>query len=192
MALIHNHIHYKRRRDLEAPGLLTVWIQTKYPGRKPLMIQAIYRQHQRLGIEGSKSLTSQQGRWDRLLTKWEEAATEGHAIIAMGDINLNSLSWNTPESLKSPQDKMQNKMSQMLKERILDKGFHLVGNGPTRAPDNPESRPAALDLMFTNRREKIESHKVGITSFSDHLIQITRKISKTTPNILKPYMKGTQ
>ena len=73
----------------------------------------------------------------------------------MGDVNLNSLSWNKPEHLKSPQDRIQSKMSTMLKERILDKGFALVGSQQTRTPDNPDSRPAALDLIFTNRLEKI-------------------------------------
>ena len=50
--LINNQIHYKRRKDLESPGISSVWIQLSHPGRKPVLVQAVYRQHQRLGREG--------------------------------------------------------------------------------------------------------------------------------------------
>ena len=174
--LISKHLHYKRRRDLEYPGLSTVWIQLKYPGRKPVLIQGLYRQHQRLGKEGSKSMTSQKQRWDRLLTQWETATKEGNEIISMGDYNINSLSWDLPEAQKSPQDRAQTKLAEMLKERILNQGYTLVGNKPTRSPDNTSSRPAALDLMITNRIYKVENFQVGISSFSDHHVQsLTRR-----------------
>ena len=47
--LIHKSLQYKRRRDLESMGTSTVWVQFSYPGRKSLLLQAIYRQFQRLG-----------------------------------------------------------------------------------------------------------------------------------------------
>ena len=122
--LIHNQLHYKRRKDLESPGISSVWIQLCHPGRKPVLIQALYRQHQRLGREGSKSILHQQKRWDRILTKWEEAAALGLEIITMGDVNLNSLSWNLPDEQKSPQDRLQSKMSNMLQERSTRQRIH--------------------------------------------------------------------
>ena len=131
-----------------------------------------------MGREGSKSIINQQKRWDRILTKWEEAAALGLEIITMGDVNLNSLSWNLPEEQKSPQDRLQSKMSNMLQERILDKGFTLVGSQPTRAPDRPDSRLAALDLIFTNRIDRVESFEIGLLSFSDHLIQSLARRTK--------------
>ena len=158
--LIHHNIHYKRRRDLEEPGLSTIWIKLSFPGRKPVLVQGLYRQHQRLGQEGTKSITRQQNRWDRILSKWETAAKENIEIITMGDMNVNSLSWDLPDNQKTSQDKAQSKMSDMLRERILSRGFVLLGNQPTRIPDNPQSRPAALDLMITNRLEKIENYQV--------------------------------
>ena len=85
------------------------------------------------------------------MLKWEKAAEEGVEIITMGDLNLNSLAFNLPENQKTGQDRSQSKMAEMLKDRILNKGFSLVGLQPTRTKDNPLSRPAALDLMITNR-----------------------------------------
>ena len=44
--LIHNSIHYVSCRDLESMGTSTIWVQLKYPGCKPVLIQALYRQFQ--------------------------------------------------------------------------------------------------------------------------------------------------
>ena len=174
--LMDRQLHYKRRRDLESPGLSTVWVQLSYPGRHPVLIQGLYRQHQRLGREGSKSIASQKARWDKILTKWELAAQEKCEIISMGDFNINSLAWDLPESQKASQDKVQAGMAEMFKQRILNKGFTLIGNQPTRTPDNPTSRPPALDLIVTNRLDKVESFHVGIPCFSDHHLQsLTRR-----------------
>ena len=80
---------------------------------------------------------------------------------------------------KIGQDKTQAKMTRMLKDKILNRGFILIGNQPTRTNDRPDSRPAALDLIVTNRKDKVESFKIGLTSFSDHLVQtLTRRTKK--------------
>ena len=99
--LIHKNLHYKRRRDLERPGLSTVWIQLRYPGRKPVFIQALYRQHQRLDREGSKAISSQQKRWGQILDIWEQVSKENVEIITMADFNLNGLSFEIPEDKKN-------------------------------------------------------------------------------------------
>ena len=41
--LIHKDIKYKRRKDLETMGISSVWIELSHPGRKPLLVQALYR-----------------------------------------------------------------------------------------------------------------------------------------------------
>ena len=71
--LISNYIHYKRRNDLEAQGLSTIWVQLSYPGRRPILIQGIYRQFRRLGIKDSHTLKAQKQRWTRILDKWQIA-----------------------------------------------------------------------------------------------------------------------
>ena len=54
--LINKNIHYKRRNDLETKGTSTLWIQLSHPGRKPILVQGVYRQFQRLGRDNSDSI----------------------------------------------------------------------------------------------------------------------------------------
>ena len=56
--LVHKSIHFKRMRELESIGTSTVWLKLNYPGNKPILVQAIYRQFQRLGHSGSETPTS--------------------------------------------------------------------------------------------------------------------------------------
>ena len=98
--LLHKDIQYKCRSDLEAQGLSTIWVQLNYPGHRPILVQAIYRQFCRLGHSGSHTITQQKKRWTRIIDKWE-IANKGMGIITMGDCNLNRNSWN---ELPSEQD----------------------------------------------------------------------------------------
>ena len=173
--LIHEKIHYNRRCDLETQGTLTVWIQLSYPGCKPVLIQAIYRQFQRLGVIDSDSIKSQKTRWDKVLEKWERAITEELEIITLGDLNLNMLRWETPISQKTSYERAQTPMVEALVDRILQKGFKIFNSQPTRTKDNHESKPACLDLIITNRTEKVINYQSGLSSFSDHTLQIVNR-----------------
>ena len=178
--LIHHNIHYKRRRDLESTGTSTVWLQLSYPGKKPVLFQAVYRQFQRLGRKGSIAPTQQHHRWNMILTKWEKAIEEGRELITMGDINLNCLRWNLPPHQNNSYDLLKKPMIEALQSRILDRGFHILSDKPTKIKDNPEAAPSCLDLMITNQVEKIASHQAGIPTFSDHSLQM---ITRTTRQI---------
>ena len=63
--LIEKSMRYKRRKDLENHGTSTIWIQINKQGAKPLLIQAIYRQFQRLNIVNTKSIYHQKQRWEK-------------------------------------------------------------------------------------------------------------------------------
>ena len=169
--LIFKDLHYQRRRDLETTGISTIWLQFNYPGRKALLFQAMYRQFQRLGVPGSLTPSAQHRRWTLIIDKWEQAIKEEREIITMGDMNLNYLRWETPTHLKNSYDRMKDPMIKLLKEKILDKGFTILSNVPTKLNDNNQEKPSCLDLMITNRVEKITSYQAGITSFSDHTLQ---------------------
>ena len=94
--LIHKSIHYKRLRQYESTGTSTVWLKLNHPGKKTVMVQAIYRQFQRLGHPGSETPSSQKQRWNIILEKWQKAAEEDTEILTFGDMNLNTLRWDTP------------------------------------------------------------------------------------------------
>ena len=187
--LIHKSVHYKRRRDLEVQGISSVWIQLTYPGRKPVLVQALYRQFRRLGKAGSHNPASQKQRWELIIKKWEQALLENKEIITMGDLNLNCRRWNVQTKDMNNYDRVQKPMSSSLQERILDKGTLLLNETtPTWNRNHPLAVPSVLDLMFTNRREKLINHQSGISSFSDHSLQILTRSSKeiiTTPEFIR-------
>ena len=176
--LIKNNIHYKRRIDLETPGTSTLWIQLSHPGKKPILIQGIYRQFQRLGKDHTKSIANQEWRWEQILSKWEIASLENKEIISMGDTNLNTLRWETPIEEKTSYEKSQINMVKNFQDRILNKGFKILNNTPTRQKDNIESKPACLDLIMTNKIDKIANFQSGLSNFSDHTLQILERKAK--------------
>ena len=176
--LIHRDLHYSRRLDLETPGTFTVWVQFKYPGRKPLLLQGIYRQFQRIGIAGSINPTMQHQRWEQIILKWEKAIEEGGEIITLGDLNLNTLRWDVPQHLKTQYDRTKQPMIASLRTRILDKGLSVLSQAATKIPNNPDTPPSCIDLMIVNNTEKITSFQAGLPSFSDHTLQVLTRSSK--------------
>ena len=186
--LIHNSLQYKRRRDLESMGTSTVWVQFSYPGRKSLLLQAIYRQFQRLGRKGSIAPTFQLQRWTKIIQKWEAAIAEKKQIISMGDYNLNLLRWDIEQNKMNSYDRQKKPLIEMLKNRILDKDHVILSQTPTKLSYNPQTEDSCLDLMITNRPQKIASFQAGIPIFSDHCMQIlvrkTKEI-KTNKKIIR-------
>ena len=83
--LIHNDINYKRRHDLETQGTSTVWVQLSHPSRKPILIQGLYRQFQRLGKKNTDTAAAQYQRWGKIIEKWSMAIKENKEIIVLGD-----------------------------------------------------------------------------------------------------------
>ena len=60
----------------------------------------------------------------------------------MGDINLNVIALDKTEDKKNPHERTQSKMLANFKDKILDKGFKLISNKPTRTRDSINSTPA--------------------------------------------------
>ena len=100
--LIQNGIQYKRRQDLEEPGLSTVWLQVGVHGSKHFLVHAAYRQFQRLGRNGSGSHHNQRSRWDKLLTNWEKASKEEREIVTLGGHETLTLCFGTPPQKIGP------------------------------------------------------------------------------------------
>ena len=176
--LVHKTIHYKRMREYETGGTSTVWLKLNHPGKKPILLQAIYRQFKRLGHDGSGTPSNQKKRWSLILSKWQKANETGLEIITLGDLNLNTMRWDTPPPSRTSYENQQRSMVEEFMDKILTKGFTILNSKPTRQRDTIDNKPACLDLMVTNRLEKIVSHESGISSFSDHSLQILSRRSK--------------
>ena len=59
----------------------------------------------------------------------------------------------------------------------MEKGHVILNHQPTKIQDNIEAKESCLDLIITNRPEKIASFQASLPCFSDHTLQmVIRKI----------------
>ena len=77
-------------------------------------------------------------------------------------------------------DRNKKPLIEALKTRILDQGFSILSREPTITKENPESKESCLDLMMSNRIDKIANFEAGIESFSDHTLQSMSRSAKGT------------
>ena len=185
--LVKTNIKYTRRADLEAFGISTIWIEIKTKGAKPLLVQALYMQFQRLRTPNTNSIKHQENRWDQICDKWAQAADEDKDLISIGDMNLNQMSWDKPHQSKTPYEKAQSKMVNILKTKVITKGIIPINNLQTWNIDNPTSQGSCLDIIMTNQKDKVISHGTNYPTFSDHaLIELVfqhREIKNTSQYI---------
>ena len=75
----------------------------------------------------------------------------------MGDINLNYLRWDiSPQNMNS-YDRVKKPMIDKFKTNFLSKGFTILSSTPTKIHDDPDAASSCLDLMITNKLDKISS-----------------------------------
>ena len=146
--LIKSNINYKRRKDLESDKISTVWVQVKTKENFFFLVQAVYRQFKLIGVDGTRNITQQNERWKILVDKWLEAQEEQREIVTIGDINLNSLKWDTDYGQKSTYEKSRHKMYQILKNNILDQGTFQVNKIRTRESEIGTNQPACSRYVF--------------------------------------------
>ena len=174
--LVDKNIKFSRRKDLESQEISTVWLQLKQPNKKVLLIQGLYRQFNLLGNETQGTPHHQQARWKRVLDNWEKALDEGVEIITLGDCNLDKYQWDKPATALNPYQTSQRPMVTELHQRILSRGVMVLNNLPTRNYDSFTQPESCLDLLFSNRQNKIISHETITPTFSDHaLLKLTRR-----------------
>ena len=73
-----------------------------------------------------------------------------------------------PPQNRTSYENQQRSMVDEFSEKNLTKGFTILNRKPTRQKDTIDKKPACLDLMITNKIEKIISHDSVISNFSDH------------------------
>ena len=177
--LIKSDIKYKRRKDLETKGIASVWIQVGLPGMKQFLVQSVYRQFKRQGLKGSHTHSSQIQRWNQILDKWQKANQEDREVITLGDINVDSLIWETPQELLSPQDKQRMTFYTPLRDKILVGGTTKINSEYTRHDNQPNRRFSCLDHCYTNNPLKVNSHTTHHSTFSDHsMLEINKMVKK--------------
>ena len=180
--LIHRDVNYTRRKDLETGGTSTIWVHITSRGNPPLLVQACYRQFQRQNTPDTKSIQHQKARWKSILDKWEVALEEGIEILTMGDLNLDKNSWDKRPEDRNPYENAKQPLIDQLHDRILSKGMYVINNQPTWNLDNPSQKSSILDLILTNRKDRIIDHDTIFPTFSDHAMMcVRRQVSKNQP-----------
>ena len=118
-------------------------------------------------------------RWKEILTKWEKALSENREVLTMGDINVDSISWEIKWDEMPPYEKQKQQLYKELKDRILSTGTVKINTEYTHVDIQPGGRSTCLDHIYTTNPEKVNSHQTLHNTFSDHsLIELNKKCKK--------------
>ena len=150
-----------------------VWLSVGDSGRKRFMIGAIYREHkpwkqEKIGDKDGKTPAEQTVRWRKWLEGKAGVLKGDKEVVLLGDFNLQ-IDHKTNYTYK--------KMSTMLKEEVLDRGWKPMTEGPTRWEYTARGeQESSVDLLLTNRPDNCQdSGIVEQPGHSDHhMIWMTR------------------
>ena len=116
----------------------------------------------------------------------EKFIDNNEEIILCGDINIDTKALEYEENQKSQTQKAQNKLSTILKEKLIYKGLTILNSKDTFHIGNNYS--SKLDIIMSNRLNKIKSTQTISDTESDHYAIITgrsMKISKSEESYIK-------
>ena len=174
IVLVRNSINYKRCKNLESESNSVIWLKITIDSKDKFYLQATYRQWKVLKQKESDSIFNQLKRWEKQISKWKEANMIGE-VITVGDMNLNVLDWDKDEKDRSNHDKSLNSLTNLLRKEITEIDTVLINEVPTWNIDN---NPKLLDHIYSNKPQKIINVESNSNTFSDHTIQVFKRIAK--------------
>ena len=143
-----------------------VWLSIGETSKKRFLIGAIYREHKpwkqvRVGDREGKTPAEQTERWRRWLEGKASILQGDREVVLLGDFNLQ---------IDHKADYTYRRMSRMLQEEVLDRGWKAMTTGPTRWEYTIRGeQQSSVDLLLTNRPERtLESGIVEQPGYSDH------------------------
>ena len=138
-----------------------IWIKISVKGNKPVLLGAIYREHQQIfqpQPNDSHLPARQKERWYTFVDSWKKAAFKSEVIV-LGDTNLDYVKWADP-------DQGHFNMVNRVKEEIETLGFQQVIQGITRSwPGQPYS---LVDQCWMNEPSRLIYTRNLVRTFSDH------------------------
>ena len=173
----HARIMLVIRDDLEIEVLdkymdgetATIWVRLGSTKRNSITVGGIYREFHQLGqdVNGSSGLENQKAqeeRWKKIVKNWRLAGRNG-SCVTIGDMNLDQLKWNTP-------DTNQEKMVELVQQVVETEGWvQLIKNFTRTWPGHSDS---LLDHIWVNCPNKVISYDNTVNSASDHnVIEVT-------------------
>ena len=171
---IKKDLKYKTRLDLtnksEAHTVITLYITNT----KTINIHSWYRQWQEVDtnnkIPRTGTTNAQKTRLIETIKMFKKSSTQAETII-LSDSNINTQNINSPESLKTPQDKQTNKVSKILLNNLLSDGFTIMNTKPTH-------KTSTIDHLISTHPLKFLNTSTVNTHLSDHLMVIGIRSAK--------------
>ena len=136
------------KRIMEEDLIPEVWLSVGEPGQKRFMVGAVYREHKpwkqvKVGDKEGKTPAEQTDRWRRWLEGKAEILKGDKEVVLLGDFNLH---------IEHKANYTYRKMSMMLKEEVLDRGWKSLITGPTRWEYTARGeQESSVDLILTNQ-----------------------------------------
>ena len=167
----HQSMVGKVREDLMDENFSSIWLELGLPRKRKFLVCQLYREWQYIGQEdhSSRSVQAQLLRWSIFLNQWERALDSGKEVVVLGDFNLDYFKLTNMGQLQPLVDQ--------LIEQIYPHGVQQLVQGPTHSW--PGQANSCIDLIFTNRPEKVGPAQAEIRGSSDHRLIFVRKHSKT-------------
>ena len=167
----HQSMVGKVREDLMDDNFSSIWLELGLPRKRRFLVCQLYREWQYLeqSDNSSRNVPAQLLRWSIFLNQWERALDSGKEVIVMGDFNLDYFKFSNSGQLQPLVDK--------LVEQIYPHGVQQVVQGPTHSW--PGKTDSCIDLIYTNRPEKVGKAQAQIRGSSDHRLVLVSKHSKS-------------
>ena len=206
--LVNDSLTWRRRWDLEIPGISAIWIELGSQTKSPTLVCNCYREWQRLqneapaaGEDGSDSEHAQMRRWQLFVEVWKEVVESGQEFHVMGDFNCDRAKWRQliEEQEEDEGYESETEMSGKKKKRLPPKLQSLIDHLYEEIFNVSETvqlqtkmsffrqkggqlKSSVLDLFFTNRPGKISDiHLSGIMDSDHKMIVASRRTADKIP-----------
>ena len=89
---------------------------------------------------------------EKVTKRFSDLCDNNEEILLLGDINIDMSAINKLNSEKTSTQITQNKLMNIIKNNLIDKGVKLLNNQPTFRRTDYTSQ---LDVIFSNRPQKL-------------------------------------
>ena len=200
--LVNDSLTWRRRSDLEIPGIAAIWIEVGSNNKNPVLICQCYREWQRIqreqpaaGEDGSDSAAAQLTRWKLFVEVWRQIADSNQEHHVLGDINLDRSKWRQIQEEDDEEDdetdvrkkrlpvKLQNLVDHLYEEIFnVTSVVQLQKRDSFMKQSGSKLKKSCLDLYFTNRPGKMSSIELSAIMASDHhMIVASRRTQDKIP-----------
>ena len=181
---IKQGIKYKRRKVLEHDNLSSIWIEIITTKGKNILLNGAYREWSEQLDSGKtnkegKTQKNQLARLTKLTNSWTAAALEEKQMIVIGDWNLDTLVWTSPQNNFTTHNTNNKPQLELFIQSATTSNLSLLTNRASRYQG--KDKPSALDVILSNSPGIIDNIYFQNAN-SDHLV-ITCSVRMYAPSL---------